>query len=142
MKKLLKSIALIGVIIVIALIAVFTLVIKFSLNKNMKSDINYDIKLEAITADEGNRIELNILNNSRGTILCDLKYEIQICKGNMWNNCTGEIAVDALGIEILPNESSVQNIVLADTDIDKGKTYRIKKVIGGYEYYSNEFIIE
>lgn len=132
----------IGIVAVTVFIPVFVLVIIFLSNKNIKSDINNKIKLEAIISDQENQIDLSIYNNDKEMITCGLEFEIQIYKGNKWKKCTDEVAVDLIGIVIFPDKSYVQNIILDHIHIDKGETYRIKKVIDGNEYYSNEFIIK
>ena len=133
---------LIGIVAVTVFIPVFVLVIIFLSNKNIKSDINNKITLEAILSDQENQIDLSIYNNDKEMITCGLEFEIQIYKGNKWKKYTDEIAVNAIGIQLLPNKSYVQIIELDNINIDMGKTYRIKKVIDGIEYYSNEFIIK
>lgn len=133
---------LIGIVAVTVFIPVFVLVIIFLSNKNIKSDINNKIKLEAILSDQENQIDLSIYNNDKEMITCGLEFEIQIYKGNKWKKYTDEIAVNAIGIQLLPNKSYVQIIELDNINIDMGETYRIKKVIDGNEYYSNEFIIK
>lgn len=133
---------LIGIAAVTVFIPVFVLVIIFLSNKNIKSDINNKIRLEAIISDQENQIDLSIYNNEKEMITCGLEFEIQIFKGNKWKTYTDEIAVNAIGIQLLPNKSYVQIIELDNINIDKGETYRIKKVIDGNEYYSNEFIIK
>lgn len=132
----------IGIVAVTVFIPVFVLVIIFLSNKNIKSDINNKIKLEAIISDQENQIDLSIYNNDKEMITCGLEFEIQIYKGNKWKKYTDEIPVDLIGILIFPDKSYVQNIILDNIHIDKGETYRIKKVIDGNEYYSNEFIIK
>lgn len=135
--------AFIGIAVVIILMLFSALIINISSGKNRKSDVNnanQAIVLEAITADEGNQIELRIYNKGEEIICCGLDYEIQIYKINRWKKYPYEIAVNTIGIEIQPGNSYVQIIEL--NNIDKGETYRIKKVIGEYEYYSNEFSLK
>lgn len=132
----------IGILIIIVMLLVFALVINFSSNRNMKSNENNEMELKAILMDEGTGIELDIYNNSEETVSCGLEYEIQIYKGNAWKKCSDEIVFNDIGIEILPNGLYVQNIVLRNNYFDGSRMYRIKKVINGYEYYSNEFVIE
>lgn len=126
----------------ILLLLGFIVIVKSSTNKELGSKTNDKIKLEAVVIKEDNAIELNIYNNDKETITCDLQYEIQVNEGNAWKKYADEINIDALGIEILANESYIQNIILDNKNIEKDKVYRIKKVIGGVEYYSNEFDIE
>lgn len=130
----------IEMVVVIVLILVFAT--KLLSNQNMKSNVNNKIELKAIITDGGNRVELSIYNTGNETINFGLEYEIQIYQGYVWKKYTDEIAVNAIGIQLLPNKSYVQIIELDNINIDMRKTYRIKKVIDGIEYYSNEFIIK
>lgn len=106
------------------------------------ADDGNGIELEAKIADDGNSIELNIINNSSGTIMCSLDCEIQVRHGTAWEKCATEKAIDGVGVEISPNGSYLQNISLDHPNISSGETYRIKKVIGEHECYSNEFAVE